>query len=57
MSNRNDDPDETDGRALYRAHANTLARAQVSMARRQIWIKQPKPDGRDTEAPLTKEPQ
>lgn len=33
---RKDDPDETEGRALYRAQANALAHAQVSYARRNV---------------------
>jgi hypothetical protein len=31
-----DDSDETEGRKLYRAHADALARAQVSMGKRRI---------------------
>lgn len=36
MSKRDDDPDETEGRKLYRGQANYLARAQMSMARRKV---------------------
>lgn len=44
-----DDPDETDGRKLYRASANNLARAQIAMASRQVQMTdQPK---RDTPRP------
>jgi hypothetical protein len=32
----NDDSDETDGRALYRARANSLATAQIAMSKRKI---------------------
>ncbi|NGX42279.1 MAG: hypothetical protein K940chlam7_00557 [Chlamydiae bacterium] len=30
------DPDETEGRKLYRSRANALARAQVSLAQRKV---------------------
>ena len=39
MKSIDDDPDETEGRALYRARANALARAQVNYARRKVWLK------------------
>ena len=31
-----DDPDETEGRKLYRAQADALAQAQVSIAQRKV---------------------
>lgn len=31
-----DDPDETEGRRLYRAHADKLAAGQVAMAKRRV---------------------
>lgn len=37
-SNATDDSDETEGRALYRARADKLARSQLSIARRAIRI-------------------
>lgn len=33
------DPDETEGRKLYRAHANALAKAQVGIARRKVSLR------------------
>lgn len=36
MKNYGDDPDETEGRKLYRARAEALATAQVSYARRRV---------------------
>lgn len=30
------DPDETEGRKLYRAQADTLARSQIAMAKRRV---------------------
>lgn len=38
MVERNDDPDETEGRKLYRAKADTLARSQIEMGRRGVKI-------------------
>lgn len=53
---RLDDPDETEGRALYRAKAETLARAQMNIARRSVKMaktkhgrKPPKPKVRPVE--------
>lgn len=40
---RDVDPDETEGRALYRAQADALARAQMSMARRRVTLKRKSP--------------
>lgn len=34
--NRDDDPDETEGRKLYRDQANSLARAEIAMAERRV---------------------
>jgi hypothetical protein len=34
-----DDPDETEGRRLYRARANALANAQIAMAARKIKLR------------------
>ena len=34
-----DDPDETEGRRLYRSYANALAKAQVSLARRKVSLR------------------
>lgn len=36
MTERADDSDETEGRALYRARADRLAQAQVAMAKRRV---------------------
>ncbi|KKK72022.1 hypothetical protein LCGC14_2908050 [marine sediment metagenome] len=33
------DPDETEGRRLYRSYANALARAQVGIARRKVTLR------------------
>ena len=33
------DPDETEGRKLYRSYANALANAQVSMAKRKVSLR------------------
>jgi hypothetical protein len=33
---RDNDPDETEGCALYRARADALARAQAAIARRRV---------------------
>jgi hypothetical protein len=40
-----DDPDETEGRALYRAIANKVARYQVSMASRRVRLAEPAAGG------------
>ena len=38
-----DDPDETAGRALYRARADVLARMQMALARHPVrWAKETK---------------
>lgn len=36
------DPDETEGRKLYRAQADALAKAQINMARRTVKLGGPK---------------
>lgn len=36
---RDQDPDETAGRALYRARAEALARAQLAMGQRRVRLK------------------
>jgi hypothetical protein len=36
---RGDDSDETEGRRLYRAQADALARSQVSMAKRKVKLR------------------
>lgn len=36
MTKRADDSDETEGRRMYRTAADTLARSQVSMAKRGV---------------------
>ncbi len=33
------DADETEGRRMYRAYADTLSRAQVSLARRKVTLR------------------
>ena len=33
---RQADPDETEGRKLYRGHADALAKAQINLARRKV---------------------
>jgi hypothetical protein len=38
-----DDSDETEGRKLYRAHADRLANAQVNMARRKVKLEKGRP--------------
>ena len=40
---RDDDADETEGRRLYRARANALARAQISMAKRKVKLNDAEP--------------
>lgn len=36
MTKKKDDPDETEGRALYRARAEALAQAQLAMGKRRV---------------------
>lgn len=43
---RADDPDETDGRNLYRASANSLAAAQSGIAGRQVTLRGHDPGGK-----------
>lgn len=38
MTNRDNDPDETEGRRLYRIRADSLARAQQFIGRRTVSI-------------------
>jgi len=45
MRERTNDPDETEGRRLYRLAADTLARAQIAYANRKVAYR--------LEAPLT----
>lgn len=39
MKERDNDPDETAGRALYRGQANALATLQANMADRKVKLK------------------
>ena len=39
MRNDLNDADETEGRRMYRAYADTLSRAQVSLARRKVTLR------------------
>lgn len=43
MSERDSDPDETAGRALYRGKANALATLQANMADRKVKLKPARP--------------
>lgn len=36
-----DHSDETEGRALYRAHADTLARSQMAIGKRRVKLSDP----------------
>ncbi len=49
MKQYDDDPDETHGRAIYRAKANALVRRQIAYASRKIKLKADasKENGRD----------
>lgn len=48
-----DDPDETDGRKLYRASANTLARSQVAISRRKVILKLGEEEMKEAPTPWT----
>lgn len=39
-----DDSDETEGRRLYRARADALAKSQVAMGKRRFKLAEDKPD-------------
>lgn len=43
---RDDDPDETEGRALYRAQADATANAEMNLAKRRARIKKTEQPGR-----------
>lgn len=50
MSERDNDPDETAGRALYRGRANAIATLQANMADRKVRLTPaPPPTGSETE--------
>ena len=44
---RNNDPDETEGRALYRARADALANAEIAYGKRAVKLQAAEPEARD----------
>lgn len=43
MNNHDNDPDETEGRKLYRAQADKLAASQVAMGKRRVKLAEDDP--------------